>query len=113
MLSQKYIGSITYFSKLRKVLTLPTWAKLFWSKLPKGYCSCIGIFNAHALPLSGYPINHLGFITYLLKLARVLHNHTKSLKVVLASYYNNILNHETKGFLKNIYSMLNITCPTY
>jgi hypothetical protein len=46
------------------------WAKLFWSRLLEGYCSCI--------TPSRYPKNHLGFITYLLKLVGVLHNHTKT-----------------------------------
>jgi len=44
----------------------------------KGYCSCLGILNAHAIPLVGYPINLLGSITYLLKLGRVLHSRTKT-----------------------------------
>jgi len=34
-------------------------------------------------------------------------------KAVLASYYDNILNHETKGFFLNTYSMFNTTCPKY
>ncbi len=36
------------------------------------------LFNAHALPLSGYYKNHLGFITYILKLTGVLHNIMKT-----------------------------------
>jgi hypothetical protein len=44
-----------------------------------GVCKPVGkLFNAHALPLSGYYKNHLGFITYILKLTRVLHNITKT-----------------------------------
>jgi hypothetical protein len=32
----------------------------------------------HAIPLVGYPINPLSFIAYLLKLARLLDNNTKT-----------------------------------
>jgi hypothetical protein len=31
-----------------------------------------------AIPLVGYPINTMGSITYILKFARMLHNHTKT-----------------------------------
>jgi hypothetical protein len=67
-----------FFQTWKGNIALPTWAKLFWSKLLKGHCSCIRLFNAHALPLSGHPRNHLGSITYLLKLGKVLHSHIKT-----------------------------------
>jgi len=46
----------------------------------KGYCVWQGILNAHAIPFVRYPKNPLGSITYLLKLEKVLHNHTKTYK---------------------------------
>jgi hypothetical protein len=63
-----------YCIALPKPITLETpWAKLLWSKLSNGYYLWQGILNAHALPFVGYLIN-----TYLLKLVKVLHNHTKT-----------------------------------
>jgi len=57
--------------------TLETpWAELFWSRLLEGYCSCSKKFNEHAIPLSKYPKNTLGSITYLLKLGKVIHSLT-------------------------------------
>jgi len=41
-------------------------------------CQWLGIFNAHAIPLVGYPKKNLGFMTYILKLGGVLHYHTKT-----------------------------------
>jgi hypothetical protein len=39
-------------------------------------------------PLVGYPKNTLGSKTYILKLARVLHNHTKELIIVIRVFNN-------------------------
>jgi len=46
--------------------------------LLEGYCSWPKLFNTFAIPLAGYLINTLGFITYILKLGGVLHCHTKT-----------------------------------
>jgi len=48
--------------------SITPWAKFFWSNLLKGYCKWLGILNAHAIPLVGYPKNPLDSITYILKL---------------------------------------------
>jgi hypothetical protein len=48
--------------------------------LLEGYCSCPKRLNEHAIPLARYPRNALGFITYILKLGRVLHSPTKTYK---------------------------------
>jgi len=47
------------------------WAELFWSKLLKGYYSCLEGFTKHAIPFLGYPKNTLGSITYILTHGRV------------------------------------------
>jgi len=43
------------------------------STLLKGYCSWPKLLNTPTIPLTWYPINTLGSITYLLKLGRVFH----------------------------------------
>jgi len=45
-----------------------------------GVCSWLKLVNTPTIPLSGYPINTLGSITYLLKLGRVFHNPSKTYK---------------------------------
>ncbi len=84
------LGCITYLLKLGGVLHSPTKTYKESNTLP-------GVFKKHdGLNYFGlnyqrgivhgykytmhmhYPINSLGFITYLLKLARVLHSHTKT-----------------------------------
>jgi len=46
----------------------------------EGYCSCPKLFNSHALPLSRYPINPSGSITYLLEFEGLLHSFSKTSK---------------------------------
>jgi hypothetical protein len=100
-LSHKYIGFHNiFFQTWREVcITLPTKAKLFWYRLSKRYCSCIGIFNANALPLSGYPKKLFGLYNISFETCggycTTIPKPRK--KIVLASYCDNILNHETKG----------------
>jgi hypothetical protein len=69
------------------------------------YCSCPKVLNSHALPLFEYPIKPLGSITYLLEFGRVTHSPSKAYKELPKSFCDNIVNHETKDFLKNTYSM--------
>jgi hypothetical protein len=57
--------------------------------LSEGYCSCLKVFNSHALPLFGYPIKPFGSVTNILEFGKVLHSPN-------TSFYNNIINHETK-----------------
>ncbi len=45
--------------------TITPWAKLFWSRLLEGYCSCSKGFIKHAISFLGYPINTFGSITHL------------------------------------------------
>jgi hypothetical protein len=46
----------------------------------KGIVHSQKLFNTLVVPFVGYPKNILGFITYILKLGRVLHNPTKTYK---------------------------------
>ncbi len=55
-----------------------TWVQLFWFELLEGYCSCLEVFNSHALPLFGYPIKPFGSITNLLEFGKVLHSPSKT-----------------------------------
>jgi hypothetical protein len=70
------------------------------STLLEGYCSCSKLHNTHVIPLTNYPINTLGSITYFFKLGRVMHIPKPRRKTILASYCDNILNHETKYIFK-------------
>jgi hypothetical protein len=58
-------------------------------------------------PLFKYPRKPLGSITYLLEFGRVLCSPSKTYKEKNTHIIcNNIVNHETKDFIKDIYSML-------
>ncbi len=46
----------------------------------KGICSWPKLLNKLTIPLSSYPRNTLGSITYIMKLGGVFHNHTKTYK---------------------------------
>jgi hypothetical protein len=48
--------------------------------LLEGHCSCTKLFNTPTIPLVEYPKNTLGFVTYILKLGRLLHSLTKTYK---------------------------------
>jgi hypothetical protein len=48
--------------------------------LLEGYCSWPKLFNKLTIPLSSYPRNTLGSITYIMKLGGVFHNRTKTYK---------------------------------
>jgi hypothetical protein len=48
------------------------------STLLEGYYSCPKLLNTPTLPLTWYPKNTLGSITYLLKCGGALHNPTKT-----------------------------------
>jgi len=50
------------------------------STLLEGYCSWPKLLNTPTIPLSGYPRNTLGSITYLLKLGKLFHSPTKTYK---------------------------------
>jgi hypothetical protein len=85
-------------------------AQLFWFRLLEAYCSCPKLLNSHGIPLLGYPINlwaphHIfwnleGYCITLAKLRR---------KAIPASFYDNILNHETNECFLYIFSMLIIS----
>jgi hypothetical protein len=80
--------------------------KLFWFGLLEGYNLCPKVLNACAIPLLGYIKNLLGSITYLLKLERVLHSHTKSYKesntLFGVIYKHHELNCFSSGYWKDI-----------
>jgi hypothetical protein len=44
----------------------------------EGYCSCPKLLNTPTLPLTWYPRNTLGSITYILKLGGILHSPPKT-----------------------------------
>jgi len=50
------------------------------SMLLEGYCSWPKLFNTLTIPLSGYPKNTLGSITYFFKVGGVFHSPTKTYK---------------------------------
>jgi hypothetical protein len=59
--------------------------------LLEGYCSWPKLHNVPRIPFSGYPINTLGSVTYLLKLGRLFHSHTKTYRqnnTLLGVFYN-------------------------
>jgi hypothetical protein len=82
------------------------WIKLFWSRLLEGYCLCLELLNACAIPLLRYIKNLLGSITYLLKPERVLQGHTKTYKEsktlfgVIYKHYG--FNYFSLGYWKDI-----------
>jgi hypothetical protein len=78
------------------------------------YCLCSKLHNTPTIPLISCPITRMGSIHIFSNLEGFCITIPKPRrKTILASYCDNILNHETKGFFKNIYAMFNITCLTY
>jgi hypothetical protein len=88
------LGSITYFltcdeilHNLPKPTRKPIPSLRYYvikhhgsTSLLEGYCSCPKLLNTPAIPLTMYPKNTLGSITYILKLGKILHSPTKNLK---------------------------------
>ncbi len=108
------LGSITYFLTCGGVLCtltkpprkpIPSLGYLVikhhGSTLLEGYYSCSKLHNKTTIPFISYPKNIMGSITYLFKLEGFCITIPKPrTKVILASYCNNILNHETKRYFK-------------
>jgi hypothetical protein len=82
------------------------WKKIF-TRLLLPNCDPLSLWW---LPLSKYPIKSLGSITYILEFGSILYNPTKTYKKKIhASFYDNIINHETKEcFLKYLFHALSI-----
>jgi hypothetical protein len=78
------------------------------STLLEGYYSCSKLHNTLAISHKYNGLHNISFQTW-----KGFAIPKPKRKVILASYCNNILNHETKGFFLIIYSMFNITCLTY
>jgi hypothetical protein len=76
---------------------------------------CPKILNSHALPLFEYPIKLLSSITFFWNLegycAIALTKPKK--KTLPTSFYNNIVNHEIKYFLRRYLFNVHLKCQTY